>query len=70
MFVSRKYRDRAVGLIAAYILLIAGVVANGAFNARAGSPPPRVTEAAPDRPNTRQADDFSSSHHCYADVVC
>jgi hypothetical protein len=55
MFLSRKYRDRAVGLIAAYVLLIAGIVANGVLNARADSPA-HAPGAAP--------------HHCYADIVC
>ena len=47
MFLFRKPRERAIGLIAAYALLVAGVVISADF------------DKAPDRAETEKAGDFS-----------
>jgi len=66
MFLRREYRDRAVGLIAAYAVLITGVVATEAFEPA----PMHATEAALDRSKTKRADDCSSALQCRSDIVC
>lgn len=80
MFLSRKYRDRAVGLIAAYSLLIGGVVASAEFErapvksaqetASTMSAQMRATEASLDRAKTRKPDDCASALQCRSEIVC
>ena len=56
MFVKRDYRNRAIGLIAAYALLIAGIVYSGSF------------ESAPVQ--AKKADDCSSALQERPETVC
>lgn len=57
MFLRRDYRNRAIGLIAAYALLIAGIVFSGSFES-----------AAPIK--AKRADDCSQSLQDRPDAVC
>ena len=63
MFLRRKYRDRAIGLVGAYAVLITGVFASGALE----SPPEK---GSPTRIETKRADDCSSALQERSDSVC
>ena len=65
MFLRRDYRNRAIGLIGAYALLLAGIVASGTFDApRAG------VRAIVEHPETKRADDCSSALEDRRETVC
>jgi hypothetical protein len=67
MFLGRKSRDRLIGLVGAYAVLIAGVVYTGAID----SAPAVVSPVeAPDRRRAERPDDGLSSRHQRSDIVC
>lgn len=67
MFLGRKSRDRLIGLVGAYAVLIAGVVYTGAID----SAPAVVSPVeAPDLRSAERPDDGLSSRHQRADIVC
>ena len=68
MFLGQKSRDRLIGLVGAYAVLIAGVVYTGAIDSAPAAAPP--VEAAPDRRSADRPDDSLSSRHQRADIVC
>jgi hypothetical protein len=71
MFLRREYRNRAIGLLGAYAVLITGVVTSGAFElAPKKSAPMHATEAALDRSKTKRADDCSSALCVRSEIVC
>jgi hypothetical protein len=59
MFLRRKYRDRMIGLIGAYALLVTGIVFTGSFDS-----------AIVERPKTEKADEHSSALRERSDSVC
>jgi len=67
MFLRQKSRDRVIGLVGAYAVLIAGVI----YTRSIDSAPVQVSpEVAPDRRSADQADDGLSSRQQRADIVC
>ena len=69
MFLRRNWRNRAIGLIGAYAVLIAGIAASGAFELP--RLPARATvEHAPENPETKRADDCSSALEDRRETVC
>ena len=68
MLLGRKSRDRMIGLVGAYAVLIAGVVYTGAID----SAPPVASpvEAVPDRRSVEAPDDSLSSRQQRADIFC
>ena len=81
MFLRREYRNRAIGLIAAYAVLITGVVTSEAFDrtptkgasttaVRTIDAPMHATEAALDRSKTKRADDCTSALCVRSEIVC
>lgn len=81
MLLSRKYRDRAVGLVGAFVFLITGVFASGAVDltpAKGASTevasnavvPLHATEASLDRSKTKKADDCLSALECRSEIFC
>jgi hypothetical protein len=69
MFLRREYRNRAVGLVAAYAVLIAGIVVSGALDPAPANSAMRATEAAMGGEKTRQGD-CSFALECRPDSVC
>jgi hypothetical protein len=63
MFLKQKYRDRAIGLVGAYAVLVAGVFASGALE----SPP---ETGSPTRTETKSADGCSSALQERSDSFC
>ena len=55
MFLRRKYRDRMIGLIGAYAVLVAGIIFTGATDSAPAINPP--TEVA--RPGNKKVDEAS-----------
>jgi hypothetical protein len=72
MLLSRRYRDRAVGLVGAFGLLIAGVFASGSVELRPAAVATNLhaTEAALDRAKTRKERNCASALECRPEVVC
>ena len=72
MFLRREYRNRAIGLIAAYAVLIDLAPAKSASTAtvRTVSAPMHATEAALDRSKTKRANDCSSALCVRSEIVC
>ena len=70
MFLGRRYRDRAVGLIGAYAVLIGGIVFSGAQDSAPAKSAMHATEAALERTKTRRAEDRSTALEDRADIVC
>jgi len=78
MLLSRKYRDRAIGLVAAYAVLVTGVVVSAEFDrspAKRTSLQTRVaprdaTNAVLDRSRTKRAVDCFSALECRSEIVC
>jgi len=81
MLLSRKYRDRAVGLVGAFAFLITGVFASGAVDlapakgassaaASNAAAPMHATEASLDRSKTKKAADCQSALECRSEFFC
>jgi hypothetical protein len=68
MFLRRKSRDRVIGLMGAYAVLITGVIYTRSIDSAPVAMPP--AEAAPDRPRPTRADDGLSSRQQRSDIVC
>ena len=68
MFLKRQYRDRMIGLVGAYAVLIAGVVYTGAIDSSPAQTSP--VETAPDRRRAERPDDGLSSRPQRSDIVC
>ena len=68
MFLRRASRDRVIGLMGAYAVLIAGVIYTGAID----SAPVKIvpSDAAPDRRSAEQPDDGLSSRQQRSEIVC
>ena len=66
MFLGRKSRDRMIGLVGAYAVLIAGVVYTGSIDSAPAVAAP--TEAATDQRKAERADACSLQHR--SDIVC
>lgn len=72
MFLKSDYRDRAIGLIAAFAVLITGAIATGAI-----TPVPRKAIDAErrsgpliDHADAKRADDRSCGPQCGCGTVC
>ena len=72
MLLSRRYRDRAVGLAGAFGLLIAGVFASGSVDLKPSQVAAEIrpTEAALDHAKTRKKRDCPSALECRPEIVC
>lgn len=81
MLLSRKYRDRAVGLVGAFAFLITGVFASGAVDlapakgassaaASNAAAPMHATEASLDRGKTRKAGEYRTALETRPEIVC
>jgi hypothetical protein len=72
MLLSRRYRDRAVGLVGAFGLLVAGVFASGSVDLRPAKVETNLhaTEAALDHSKTRKERDCTSALECRPEIVC
>ena len=68
MFLGRKSRDRMIGLVGAYAVLIAGVVYTGAIDTAPAMVSP--IETSPDRQSAERRDDSLSSRQQRADIFC
>jgi hypothetical protein len=68
MFLRRKSRDRVIGLMGAYAVLIAGVIYTGAIDSAPAASAP--FDVAPDHRKAEQADDGLSSRQQRSDIVC
>jgi hypothetical protein len=68
MFLGRKSRDRMIGLVGAYAVLIAGVVYTGAIDSAPAVALP--VEAAPNHRSAERPDDSLSSRQQRADIFC
>jgi len=66
MFLRQKSRDRVIGLVGAYAVLIAGVIYTGAIDS---APTPVAPQAAPDRRSAEQPDGLLSRQQ-RSDIVC
>ena len=66
----REYRDRAVGLVGAYAVLIAGIAFSGALDPAPEKHAMKPTEAALDRAKTKKAHDCSYALDCRSDTFC
>ena len=68
MFLGRKSRDRVIGLVGAYAVLIAGVVYTGAIDST-----PAMVSPVEDAPHRRSAEapyDSLCSRQQRADIFC
>jgi len=77
MFLERCYENRAIGLVAAFVVLITGAIATGAIATGTMAPAPvKAIDAAPRSrsqtlyPEARRADDCSSGLQCKCDTYC
>jgi hypothetical protein len=70
MLLRPEYRDRAVGLIGAYAVLIAGIVLSGALESVPAKSAMRATEAALDRAKTARTEDCSTALQCRPEIIC
>ena len=68
MFLRRTSRDRVIGLMGAYAVLITGVIYTRSIDSAPVAVPP--VEAAPDRPHPTRVDDGLSSRQQRSDIVC
>jgi hypothetical protein len=70
MFLWRKYRDRMIGLIGAYVVLITGVYTSGAMDDPPQASAPAESVNLTNRTKTRKADECSSALLERSDSVC
>jgi hypothetical protein len=70
MFLWRKYRDRMIGLIGAYVVLITGVLASGSLDDPPEMSAPAEAVQLTSRPEPRKADECSSALLARSDSVC
>ena len=70
MFLWRKYRDRMIGLIGAYVVLITGVFASGAMDDPPQTSAPAESVNLTNRTEIRKADECSSALLERSDSVC
>lgn len=70
MFLNREYRGRAIGLAAAYAVLVAGIVFTRTLDLAPASRASMVTSPTIDRPQTTRAEDFASAPRVCTDTVC
>jgi hypothetical protein len=71
MFLKSDYRDRGIGLIAAFAVLITGAISTGAITPA----PVKAIDALPRTsplggPEAKTADDCSSGLRCKCDTYC
>lgn len=67
MFLRKDYRDRALGLMAAFLLLITAIVASGAIEPAPAAEAPRIVASAP---APMWSGDCSSPMHDRSDTIC
>ena len=70
MLLRRECRDRAVGLIGAYAVLIAGIAFSGALKPTPAKSAMRATEATLESAKRRSADHCSFALRCRPDTFC
>ena len=68
MFLRRKSRDRVVGLIGAYAVLITGVIYTRSIDSAPAVASP--VEVAPDVRKAERSDDCLSSRYQRSEIVC
>ena len=70
MFLSREYRSRAVGVAAAYAVLVAGIVLTAALDSSPAKGATQATIVAPERREIKRLDDCASSLEDRSEIVC
>ena len=68
MFLWRKYRDRAIGLIGAYALLVAAIIWSGSLDP--APPAQQAAKPAVDRAESMMVEDCSYLLQGRSDTAC